>query len=321
VVVSSARYGRDHEIRNVILRSVIMAGRDVGAKNIDFVTRSGINTVLHGISDPAFSQSSFSHGMRSKVISISGKARRSLAMAATVAMVGGIVLGATPTASAAEVAYRTHCVNQIVKQMVIPDSDIAMELSVSPVKDVHPVGEPIEVTWTWKKNSPVPDTGLLPKVDKDSTKPSGIVKLSGPENADLELTGLRINDETLVGDELKLASMTGRFTPSTAGTFELTPGNYSTLTFARDFGVDALTLCNPVNPVAVSTSFVVEGETSTQDPTLSVAGSPQDPGGTFSFTGENWLRAPRPQTCARRTSSRAPRSGSSRAARRSWTEH
>ncbi|MGC0419140.1 WxL domain-containing protein [Embleya sp. AB8] len=214
------------------------------------------------------------------------KANRQLAASLGVVTIAGTVgmVALAPTAQAADVDYTSHCVNQIVKDLVIPDGNLKIDLSVAPAKARYDVGEEVTVTWTWKSYPKAPpEIPVVGKVDKDSTLPKGSVTLGGAAGGEVAVEGQRINPETGPGQELVLTNMTGKVKLTQAGDVTLTPGLYST--FTKAFGFDAETKCNPVNTVAPSATLKVGAA---DKPVLGAPATAVEPGSEVALTGSKF---------------------------------
>ncbi|WP_439675311.1 WxL domain-containing protein [Embleya sp. MST-111070] len=214
------------------------------------------------------------------------KANRQLAASLGVVTIAGTVgmVALAPGANAADVTYTSHCVNQIVPNLVIPDGDLKIDLSVAPAKARYDVGEEVTVTWTWKSYPKAPpEIPVVGKVDKDSTLPKGSVTLGGAATGAVAVEGQRINPETLPGQELVLTNMTGKVKLTQAGDVTLTPGLYST--FTKAFGLDAETKCNPVNTVAPSATLKVGAA---DKPVLNAPSTAVEPGSEVALTGSKF---------------------------------
>src|SRR3954453_453458 len=180
--------------------------------------------------------------------------RKIVATAATVAMAGtaGLVAFA-PSASAASVDYRAHCTNTWLPD--IADSDVQMDIQVTPQKATYAVGDKITVTWHWLKNGIVPiNTPFGAHVGKDKALPKGVVLLTGAQTSTVPVEGPRLNPDAAPGEVLKLSDMTGEITLAKAGDLNLAPGDYTSAVDAG-IGADVVTACSPVTPVAPGTTI------------------------------------------------------------------
>ncbi|MYW02120.1 WxL domain-containing protein [Streptomyces sp. SID3343] len=214
------------------------------------------------------------------------KVNKQLAASLGVVTLAGTVgmVALAPTANAAEVDYTSHCVNQIVKDLVIPDGNLKIDVSVTPVKARYDVGEEVSVTWAWKAYPKAPpEIPVVGKVDKDSTLPKGVLTLGGAATGDVPVEGQRINPETGPGQELKLTDMTGKVKLTQAGDVTLTPGLYST--FTKAFGFDAETKCNPVTAVAPALTLKVGAA---DKPVLNGPTAAVEPGAEVALTGSKF---------------------------------
>jgi hypothetical protein len=214
------------------------------------------------------------------------KVNKQLAASLGVVTLAGTVgmVALAPTANAAEVDYTSHCVNQIVKDLVIPDGDLKIDVSVTPAKARYDVGEEVSVTWAWKSYPKAPpEIPVVGKVDKDSTLPKGSITLGGAATGDVAVEGQRINPETGPGQELRLTDMTGKVKLTQAGDVTLTPGLYST--FTKAFGFDAETKCNPVTAVAPALTLKVGAA---DKPVLNAPSGAIEPGAEVALTGSKF---------------------------------
>ncbi|MYS83431.1 hypothetical protein [Embleya scabrispora] len=209
----------------------------------------------------------------------------------TVALGAAIVLGTTglvvlaPSALAAEVDYNARCVNRTLPSLEIPDTNLKLDLVVTPAKATYQVGDVVNVEWQWKTHAKVPKNPYTPGVDKDSTLPTTNVQLGGAMTNKVELKGQRINPAALAGEDLILTNPVGQFTLTTAGQVTLTPAAYNTSTIA--FGtVESFTDCTPLNSVAAAQTLTVEG--ATQTPTLAANPATVAAGAATALSGANW---------------------------------
>ncbi|MET7300824.1 hypothetical protein [Embleya sp. NPDC005575] len=208
----------------------------------------------------------------------------------TVALGAAIVLGTTglalaPSAQAAEVDYKARCVNRTLPSLEIPDTNLKLDLVVTPAKATYQVGDVVNVEWQWKTHAKVPANPYTPGVDKDSTLPTTNVQLGGAMTSKVELKGQRINPAALAGEDLILTNPVGQVTLTTAGQVTLTPAAYNTSTIA--FGsVESFTDCTPLNTVAAAQTLTVEG--ASQTPTLAATPATVAAGAATALTGANW---------------------------------
>ena len=193
-----------------------------------------------------------------------------------------------PSANAAPVDYTSHCVNQIVPDLVIPDGNLSIDVEVTPAKPRYDVGEEVSVKWVWKSFPKAPpEIPVVGKVDKDSTLPKGKITVGGSGSGEIAVEGTRHNPETGPGGTLELTNMTGTVKLDKAGDVTLTPGKYST--FTKAFGFDAETKCEPTNQVAPSVTLKVGAA---DKPVLTAPSGAVEPGAEVVLSGSKFAEGP-----------------------------
>ncbi|MDG4865412.1 hypothetical protein P8605_45430 [Streptomyces sp. T-3] len=161
----------------------------------------------------------------------------------------GILLAAAP-AQAAESSWKTECVPSMGSDPVqgTTKADITAPAEAK-------VGDEVEVVWKFvQAASKNPDIIDLPK---DSLLPTGTVKTSGAQTADIKLEGPRQNPAIPKGGDMKLADMKGKIKLTTAGDVTLTPDVYNIN--AQVMGMSVDTKCSPKEAVPKAVTIKVTG--------------------------------------------------------------
>lgn len=200
----------------------------------------------------------------------------------------GSGLAVASSAQADVIPFKSHCVNFFTPDL--PDQDIEIDLVVTPEKPVYQVGERVQVTWVWAKYPKAPPTiPVVGEVPENSTYPVGQIAVGGAQQGWFDAIGPQENPRVLPGEEFILSRPVGSFTLTQAGAVTLTPDTYQTWTTALGFNVP--TQCNPVNPVAVSRTLNVEGE-SYGPATLAAPAGTVKSGDQLALTGTGWPDGP-----------------------------
>ncbi|MEU9287319.1 hypothetical protein AB0D57_22015 [Streptomyces sp. NPDC048275] len=193
--------------------------------------------------------------------------------AGIVLMLGGagILLGlAAVPAQAAEVSYATKCVPPAAAGLPPVEGTTKVEITAPATAKV---GDEIEVVWKFvQAASKNPDLIDLPK---DSVKPTGTLKASGAQTADIAMEGPQENPEIPKGGDMVLSDMTGKVKLTTAGDVTLTPDAYTVTAYSTD------TKCTPQEAVpAAATIKVTAAEGGSTTSGGSTSGGTTTSGGT-----------------------------------------
>lgn len=212
--------------------------------------------------------------MRRRVPPAGGPRRASAAGAALVLVGTGLVLGlAAGPAQAAEVSFATRCVPPAGVGLDPVDGTTKVEITAP--ADAK-VGDEIDVVWKFTQAaSKNPDIIDLPA---NSVQPTGTLKVSGAQTADLAMSGPRENPAIPKGGAMVLSDMKGTLKLTAAGQVTLTPGAYTVNAMGTN------TVCTPTQTVpAAGTVEVAQGDgsstptpTPTSDPTDSATPTPTD---------------------------------------------
>jgi hypothetical protein len=159
----------------------------------------------------------------------------------------GILVGvAAGPAQAAEVSYATRCVPPAASGLDPVEGTTKVEITAPATAKV---GDEIEVVWKFvQAASKNPDLIVLPK---DSVKPTGTLKASGAQTADIAMEGPQENPEIPKGGDMVLSDMTGKVKLTTAGDVTLTPDAYTITAYSTD------TKCTPKEAVPAAATIKV----------------------------------------------------------------
>ncbi|MET9123953.1 hypothetical protein [Streptomyces sp. NPDC004528] len=210
----------------------------------------------------------------------------------------GLLVGvAAAPAQAAGVSYATRCVPPAASGLDPVEGTTEVQITAPATASV---GDEVEVVWKFTRAaSKNPDLIDLPA---DSVQPSGTLKASGAQTADLAMRGPRENPAIPKGGAMVLSDMKGTLKLTAPGTVTLTPDAYSINAFSTD------TKCAPTETVRAAATIEVTASSSTPaptptptptptpsgtpsgtgtaQPTGSASASPSDSGGQTDFTGE-----------------------------------
>ncbi|MER6289264.1 hypothetical protein [Streptomyces sviceus] len=173
----------------------------------------------------------------------------------------GVVLGlAAGPAQAAEVSFATRCVPPAGVGLDPVNGTTKVEIAAPATAKV---GDEIDVVWKFTQAaSKNPNIIDLPA---NSVQPTGTLKASGAQSADLAMTGPRENPAIPKGGDMVLSDMKGTLKLTAAGKVTLTPGAYTVNAMGTN------TVCTPTETVpAAGTIDVAAGDgtpTPTPDPT------------------------------------------------------
>ncbi|SOE28228.1 hypothetical protein SAMN05442782_5052 [Streptomyces sp. OK228] len=187
----------------------------------------------------------------------------------------GILLRvAAVPAQAAEVSYKTECIPPAASGLGPVEGTTKVEITAPATAKV---GDEIQVVWKFvQAASKNPDLIVLPK---DSVKPTGTLKASGAQTADIAMEGPQKNPEIPKGGDMVLSDMTGKVKLTTAGDVTLTPDAYTITAYSTD------TKCTPQEAVPAAATIKVTAEGgSTSGGTTTSGGTATggDTGGTTS---------------------------------------
>ncbi|MFE2685387.1 hypothetical protein [Streptomyces mirabilis] len=183
----------------------------------------------------------------------------------------GILLGvAAVPAQAAEVSYKTECIPPAASGLGPVEGTTKVEITAPATAKV---GDEIEVVWKFvQAASKNPDLIVLPK---NSVKPTGTLKASGAQTADIAMEGPQENPEIPKGGDMVLSDMTGKVKLTTAGDVTLTPDAYTITAYSTD------TKCTPQEAVpAAATIKVTAAEGGSTTSGGSTSGATTTSGGT-----------------------------------------
>ncbi|MET9438884.1 hypothetical protein [Streptomyces sp. NPDC006551] len=160
----------------------------------------------------------------------------------------GILLAASP-AQAAEVSFRTECIPPAISGMP-PVQGTTKVLITAPAE--AKVGDEVEVVWkTVEAASKNPDVIDL---EKDTVKPTGVIKVGGAASGTLNMEGPRQNPPIPKNSPMVLPDMKGRLKLEKAGEITLTPDKYN-INVSKPMSTD--TKCSPKETVAVAATIKV----------------------------------------------------------------
>ncbi|EDY57419.2 hypothetical protein [Streptomyces sviceus] len=182
----------------------------------------------------------------------------------------GVVLGlAAGPAQAAEVSFATRCVPPAGVGLDPVNGTTKVEITAPATAKV---GDEIDVVWKFTQAaSKNPNIIDLPA---NSVQPTGTLKASGAQSADLAMTGPRENPAIPKGGDMVLSDMKGTLKLTAAGKVTLTPGAYTVNAMGTN------TVCTPTETVpAAGTIDVAAGDgsptpTPTPDPTDTATPTP-----------------------------------------------
>ncbi|MFI2123595.1 hypothetical protein ACH45E_20835 [Streptomyces sp. NPDC020299] len=190
-------------------------------------------------------------------------ARRAGAAAAALALCSaGVLLGVSAgSAEAAEVSYATHCVPPAGIDPV--DGTTKVEITAPATAKV---GDTVDVVWKFTQAaSKNPNIIDLPA---NSVQPSGTLKASGAQTADIAMQGPRENPAIPKGGDMVLSDMKGTLKLTTAGEVKLTPDAYTVNAMTTD------TKCKPTVTVQPSATIQVTAGTGTGSGTPTGSATP-----------------------------------------------
>ncbi|MEU0947564.1 hypothetical protein ABZ379_33425 [Streptomyces canus] len=171
----------------------------------------------------------------------------------------GVVLGlAAGPAQAAEVSFATRCVPPAGVGLDPVNGTTKVEITAPATAKV---GDEVDVVWKFTQAaSKNPNIIDLPA---NSVQPTGTLKASGAQSADLAMTGPRENPAIPKGGAMVLSDMKGTLKLTAAGKVTLTPGAYTVNAMGTN------TVCTPTETVpAAGTIDVAAGDgTATPTPT------------------------------------------------------
>ncbi|MFJ2704295.1 hypothetical protein ACIO3R_13980 [Streptomyces sp. NPDC087428] len=157
-------------------------------------------------------------------------------------MIGGagMLLSAGP-AQAADISYKTECIPPAISGLPPVEGTTQVQLT-APAE--AKVGDTVEVVWkTVKGASDNPDVLDL---EKDTVKPTGIIKLGGAATGDLKMEGPRENPAIPRKSPMIMSDMKGSLKLEKAGDLTLTPDAYN-LNVSKPISTD--TKCSPKETV------------------------------------------------------------------------
>ncbi|MEU1500331.1 hypothetical protein [Streptomyces sp. NPDC005732] len=208
----------------------------------------------------------------------------------------GLLVGvAAAPAQAAGVSYATRCVPPAASGLDPVEGTTEVQITAPATASV---GDEVEVVWKFTRAaSKNPDLIDLPA---DSVQPSGTLKASGAQTADLAMRGPRENPAIPKGGAMVLSDMKGTLKLTAPGTVTLTPDAYSINAFSTDtkcaptetvkaaatIEVTASSSSPPPSSTPSSTPSGTPSGTPSAPPTGSPSPSPGDSGGPTDFTGK-----------------------------------
>ncbi|MFF3319145.1 hypothetical protein ACFYV5_27075 [Streptomyces sp. NPDC003035] len=191
----------------------------------------------------------------------------------------GIMLAASP-AQAAEVSFKTECIPPSISGM--PPVQGTTKVRITAPAEAK-VGDEVEVVWkTVEAASKNPDVIDL---EKDTVKPTGVIKVGGAASGTLTMEGPRQNPPIPKNSPMVLPDMKGKLKLEKAGEITLTPDKY-TINVSKPMSTD--TKCSPKETVAVGATIKVSagggggssGGTSTSGGSTSTSGGSTSGGST-----------------------------------------
>lgn len=160
----------------------------------------------------------------------------------------GIMLAASP-AQAAEVAYKTECIPPSISGL--PPVQGTTKVQITAPAEAK-VGDEVEVVWkTVEAASKNPD---ILDLEKDTVKPTGVVKVGGAASGTLNMEGPRQNPPIPKNSPMVLPDMKGKLKLEKAGEITLTPDKYN-INVSKPMSTD--TKCSPKETVAVGATIKV----------------------------------------------------------------
>ncbi|MFB7375644.1 hypothetical protein ACFC0D_38150 [Streptomyces sp. NPDC056222] len=160
----------------------------------------------------------------------------------------GIMLAASP-AQAAEVAYKTECIPPSISGL--PPVQGTTKVQITAPAEAK-VGDEVEVVWkTVEAASKNPD---ILDLEKDTVKPTGVVKVGGAASGTLNMEGPRENPPIPKNSPMVLPDMKGKLKLEKAGEITLTPDKYN-INVSKPMSTD--TKCSPKETVAVGATIKV----------------------------------------------------------------
>ncbi|MBT2438574.1 hypothetical protein J7E93_00210 [Streptomyces sp. ISL-36] len=188
----------------------------------------------------------------------------------------GILLAASP-AQAAEVSFRTECIPPSISGL--PPVQGTTKVQITAPAEAK-VGDEVEVVWkTVEAASKNPDVIDL---EKDTVKPTGVIKVGGAASGTLAMEGPRQNPPIPKNSPMVLSDMKGRLKLEKAGEITLTPDKYN-INVSKPMSTD--TKCSPKETVAVGATIKVTdggGGTTSGGGTSTSGGGTSTSGGTTS---------------------------------------
>ena len=199
---------------------------------------------------------------RRRVTPVGGRRRAGAVGVALMLTGAGVLLGvAAAPAQAAEVSYATRCV---------PPAGLDPINGTTKVEITAPatakVGDTVDVVWKFvQAASKNPNIIDLPA---NSVRPSGILKASGAQTADIAMQGPRENPAIPKGGDMVLSDMKGTLKLTTAGEVKLTPDAYTVNAMSTD------TKCAPTETVPSAATIQVSAGSGTGTPTGTASSTP-----------------------------------------------
>ncbi|MFG2329301.1 hypothetical protein ACGFMM_06720 [Streptomyces sp. NPDC048604] len=193
----------------------------------------------------------------------------------------GILLAAAP-AQAAEVSFKTECIPPAISGM--PPVQGTTKVQITAPAEAK-VGDEVEVVWkTVEAASKNPDVLDL---EKDTVKPTGVIKVGGAASGTLNMEGPRQNPPIPKNSPMILPDMKGKLKLEKAGEITLTPDKYN-INVSKPMSTD--TKCAPKETPAVGATIKVTdgGGGADSGGTTSTGGSSTTTsGGTTTTSGGN----------------------------------
>ncbi|MFF4491459.1 hypothetical protein ACFY0F_34245 [Streptomyces sp. NPDC001544] len=202
--------------------------------------------------------------------------RAGAAAAVLVLCSAGVLLGMSAgSAEAAEVSYATHCVPPAGIDPV--DGTTKVEITAPATAKV---GDTVDVVW--KFTQPAAKNPDIIDLPANSVQPSGTLKASGAQTADIAMQGPRENPAIPKGGAMVLSDMKGTLKLTTVGEVKLTPDAYTVNAMSTD------TKCTPTETVQPSATIQVSagGGTGTKSATPTRSSSPTVTSSASGGTGQ-----------------------------------
>ncbi|MEU7113522.1 hypothetical protein [Streptomyces sp. NPDC046182] len=188
----------------------------------------------------------------------------------------GIMLAASP-AQAAEVSYKTECIPPSISGL--PPVQGTTKVQITAPAEAK-VGDEVEIVWkTVAAASKNPD---ILDLQKDTVKPTGVIRVGGAASGTLTMEGPRQNPAIPKNSPMVLPDMKGKLKLEKAGEITLTPDKY-TINVSKPMSTD--TKCSPKETVPVGATIKVSAGGGTTTGGTTTSGGTTTTGGTTTSGG------------------------------------